>query len=267
VKTVVVVQARMGSTRLPGKVMMPLAGAPLLARMLERLQAASTPSELVVATTGDTADDVIVDLCRASGTRVFRGHPTDLLERHYEAAREAGADVVVKIPSDCPLVDPAIIDRVIGTFLASPSEHDFVSNLHPATWPDGNDVEVMPMELLALAHAEAKRPHEREHTTPFLWDQPHRFRIGNVAWETGRDLSATHRFTIDYPEDYTLIRTIYEALYRPDRPVFSLREILSFLEAHPDILRINERYNGVIWYRHHLDELRTVSPGNIRSPA
>jgi spore coat polysaccharide biosynthesis protein SpsF len=190
-----------------------------------------------------------------------------LLDRHYAAARNRCADVVVKIPSDCPLIDPSAIDRVIGTFLASPSEYDFVSNLHPATWPDGNDVEVMPMEILGLAHREATRPHEREHTTPFLWDRPDRFRIGNVVWETGLDLSATHRFTIDYPEDYILIRTVYEALYQPTRPVFSLAEILSYLDLHPEVLRINARFNGVIWYRHHLDELRTISPGTIRSPA
>src|SRR3954468_11131426 len=179
-RTVVVVQARTGSTRLPGKVLLPVAGAPLLARMLERVRAATTPFEIVVATTIDPSDDPVVDLCRSEGARIFRGHPTDLLDRHVMAARELRADAVVKIPSDCPLIDPAAIDRVLGAF-----EGDFTSNLHPATWPDGHDVEIMTVEALETAHREATKPHEREHTTPFVWDQPQRFRCTNVTWESG----------------------------------------------------------------------------------
>jgi spore coat polysaccharide biosynthesis protein SpsF len=264
-KTLVVIQARVGSSRLPGKVLLPLAGAPLLERMVERVRAAATASDIVVATTSDPADDVLVELCRRTSTAYFRGHPTDLLDRHHAAAVEARADAVVKIPSDCPLIDPAAIDRVIGTFLAAPGQHDFCSNLHPGTWPDGNDVEIFSMAALEIAHREAQRPHEREHTTPFLWDRPERFRIGNVAWETGRDLSMTHRFTIDYPEDYSLIRAVYAALWTSARPVFPLSDILDFLETHPDVHRMNERFNGVNWYRHHLDELGTISKNMTRS--
>ena len=192
-KTLVVVQARTDSSRLPGKVLVPLAGAPLLQRMVERLRAATTPFEVVVATTTEPTDDPIVELCSATDTPVFRGHPTDLLDRHYAAAVAARAEAIVKIPSDCPLIDPACVDRVIGTFLSSPGRWDFISNLHAPTWPDGNDVEIFTMDALAIAHREATRPHEREHTTPFLWDQPERFRIGNVLWETGLDLSMSHR--------------------------------------------------------------------------
>src|SRR5262245_37764269 len=115
-KIIVVVQARMSSTRLPGKVLMPLAKRPLLQRMLERVLAARTPSEIVVATTRDRADDIIETIAAETGVRCFRGHPTDLLDRHYAAGRECRADVVVKIPSDCPLIDPAVIDRVIGYY-------------------------------------------------------------------------------------------------------------------------------------------------------
>src|SRR4051812_42983440 len=162
---------------------MPLAGVPLLARMLERVRAAKTPIDVVVATTTDASDDAVAALTPRCDARVFRGHPTDLLDRHYQAAREAKADVVVKIPSDCPLIDPAIIDRVLGVWNGSAGAFDFVSNLHPATYPDGNDVEVMSMAALETAWREAKRPHEREHTTPFLWDQPAdqpaRFRLAN----------------------------------------------------------------------------------------
>ncbi len=269
-KVLVVVQARTGSTRLPGKVLLPVAGAPLLVRMLERVRAARTPTEVVVATTTDAADEPVRELARQAGVRCVSGHPTDLLDRHYQAALECGlepaADVVVKIPSDCPLIDPAVVDRVIGCHLEAPGRYDFVSNLHPATYPDGNDVEVMPLPALAAAWREADRPHEREHTTPFLWDRPRRFRIGNVRWETGADLSMSHRFTIDYPEDYAFVRAVYDALWTPERPLFGLAEILDLLAARPDVFELNRRYAGVNWYRDHLGDLATVGAGQTRAP-
>jgi len=267
VRILVVVQARTGSTRLPGKVLLPVAGAPLLVRMVERLRAVSTPCELVVATTVDAQDDPVRELCAASGIACFSGHPTDLLDRHTAAARAAGLaadDAVVKIPSDCPLIDPAVVDRVLGVYLSARGGYDFVSNLHPATYPDGNDVEVMPFGILETAWREAERPLEREHTTPFLWERPERFRIGNVSWETGMDLSMSHRFTVDYREDYDFVAAVYAALWRPERPVFGLDEILGLLAARPDIQALNARYAGVNWYRNHLDELRTVGADATR---
>jgi spore coat polysaccharide biosynthesis protein SpsF len=263
-KVLVVVQARTGSHRLPGKVLRPLAGAPLLLRMIERVRAARARFDLVVATTWRAEDDAVEDLCADAGAACYRGHPTDLLDRHYRAAREAGADLVVKIPSDCPLVDPAVIDLVLDCFLIDPERFDFVSNLHPATWPDGNDVEVMRFAALEAAWREARSPWEREHTTPFLWDQPERFRIGNVRWPTGLDHSMTHRFTVDYPEDLAFVRAVYDALWSRDRPIFGLGEVLRLLGAHPEIPALNARYAGVNWYRHHLGQLKTVSPKESR---
>jgi spore coat polysaccharide biosynthesis protein SpsF len=253
-----VVQARLGSTRLPGKVLLPVAGAPLLARMVERVRAAASLDAVVVATTTSDEDRAIVDLCRTLDLPVVTGHPTDLLDRHLVAGQALAADAVVKIPSDCPLIDPAIIDRVVDAFRADPDRYDFVSNLHPASYPDGNDVEVVPMTILARAHREATRPHEREHTTPYIWDHPERFRIGNVLWETGRDYSMSHRFTIDYAEDLAFVRAVFTALYRPAAPIFGLSAILELLGARPDILALNQHLAGVNWYRHHLGELRTV---------
>jgi len=261
--TVVVVQARTGSTRLPGKVLMPLAGRPLLARMLERVRAARTPFELVVATTTDASDAPVVDLCKDLGVRCFRGHPTDLLERHVMAARSVKADVVVKIPSDCPLIDPAAIDRVLGEFFATEGL-DYAGNLHPGTWPDGHDVEVMPLAALELAHREATKAHEREHTTPFLWDRPERFRCLNVAWETGQNLAMSHRMTIDYAEDYAFIAAVYDSLYTEAHPIFSLGAILDLLERRPDVFALNAKYAGVNWYRNHLADLKTVRPAETR---
>ncbi|NTW48392.1 MAG: NTP transferase domain-containing protein [Chlorobiales bacterium] len=263
-KTLIVVQARTGSTRLPNKVMMPLAGKPLLVRMLERVQAATVPFELVVATTTESKDDVIRQLCKQAGVKCFSGHPTDLLDRHYQVALQEKADAVVKIPSDCPLIDPAVIDKVLTVFSENQEKIDFVSNLHPATYPDGNDVEVMTMAALEAAWREATLELERQHTTPFIWEQPERFRLRNVAWETGLNYSMSHRFTIDYLEDYEFIKAVYDELWTESRPTFSLEEILKLLEARPDIFQINAKYAGVNWYRDHLHELKTVTSTETR---
>ncbi len=260
---VTVIQARTGSTRLPNKVLRPLAGKPLLAQMVERVLASARAGTVVVATTTDPADDPIEALCRAEGYHCYRGDANDLLDRHYQAGRLFNAGAVVKIPSDCPLIDPAIIDRVIGFYLDHPGAYDYVSNLHPATYPDGNDVEVMSAAALETAWREATRPLEREHTTPYLWENPERFRIGNITWESGRDYSMSHRWTIDYEEDYRFIAAVYDALY-PTNPTFGLEDILAFLDAHPEVGVLNAHLAGVNWYRHHLDELKTVSAAQTR---
>ena len=261
-RVVAVIQARVQSTRLPGKILLPLSGKPLLLRMLERVHAASTLDEMVVATASGVENDPIRALCRRIGVRVFTGHPTDLLDRHYRAGLECGGDAVVKIPSDCPLIDPRIIDRVVRRFrrLAATDSADFVSDLYPATYPDGNDVEIMTMSALETAWREAGRDFEREHTTPFLWDQPDRFRLANVRWETGRDLSMSHRFTIDYPDDYAFIARVYDELHVQGARPFSLEDILALLRERPDIYDINAHLAGVNWYRHHLGTLRTIGP-------
>jgi spore coat polysaccharide biosynthesis protein SpsF len=255
----VVVQARTGSTRLPGKVLLPLAGKPLLGRMLERLQGAHTPFELVVATTTSPSDDPIAETGSAFGARIYRGHPTDLLDRHVGAARLVHADVVVKTPSDCPLIAPEVVDRVLGAWheRGIAERLDYLSNLHPPSYPDGNDVEVMPLGALEIAWREAQKPFEREHTTPFLWDQPERFRLANVSWETGLRYAESHRFTIDYPEDYAFIRAVYDELCTQARPVFSLHDILELVAARPELLALNARYHGQSWVQKHFTELKT----------
>jgi spore coat polysaccharide biosynthesis protein SpsF len=255
-RVVVIVQARTGSTRLPGKVMRTLGGEPVLARMLERLEAASIPSEIAVATTTAPEDEPIRALCRRLGVRVESGHPTDCLDRHRQVAGATGADVAVKIPSDCPLIDPAVVDRVIGAFLAG--DFDYVSNLHPQSYPDGCDVEVVSRDALEVAARQAIRPLEREHTTPFLWDQPDRFRLGNVTWEAGRDCSRTHRLTLDHEEDLVLLDAVFQALWTHERPIFPLGDIVALLDRDPTLRAINARHAGTIWYRNHPGELRTV---------
>ncbi|MCU0364293.1 MAG: glycosyltransferase family protein [Ignavibacteriaceae bacterium] len=248
----------MGSTRLPGKVMLPLAGKPLIIRMQERLSLSRYAGKIIIATTDDESDDQLFRLCKQNNLNIFRGHSLDLLDRHYRAAKKFNADVVIKIPSDCPLIDPEIIDKVIQYYISNRDKFDFVSNLHPPTYPDGNDVEIMSIKVLEDAWINAKKDFEREHTTPYIWENPDKFRIGNVVWETGLDYSMTHRFTIDYNEDYEFIKRIYDELYE-DNKRFRLKDILALLEKKPEIKKINEMYAGVNWYRNHLDELKTIS--------
>ncbi len=256
-KVVTVIQTRTGSTRLPGKVLKPLGGKPSFVRMVERVKESLSAGEVVVATTVLPEDVIIERICDYEGIPCFRGHPTDLLDRHYEAARSFGADVVVKIPSDCPLIDPGVVDRVILYFLRHRRHYDYVSNLHPQTYPDGNDVEAMHMGVLETAWREASRGFEREHTTPFIWDNPGRFRIGNVAWELGLNYSMTYRWVLDYREDYDVISPVYEHLSR-ENPLFGIGDILRFLDDHPHIRSRNAGYLGTGWYMHHREELKTI---------
>ncbi len=255
---VTVIQARTGSSRLPNKIFLPLCYKTLLYRMYERVAASKLKGTIVIATTTDISDDKVEELCKDYQLNCFRGHPTDLLERHFQTAKLFSADVVVKIPSDCPLIDPNVIDKVLQFYTDNSEKYDYVSNLHPATYPDGNDVEVMSFAALQNAWENAKLELEREHTTPYLWENPDKFRIANVVWETGIDYSMSHRFTIDYEKDYNFIKQVYDELY-PINNKFTLEDILDLLDRKPEIKKINEEYCGVNWYRNHLDELRTIN--------
>jgi spore coat polysaccharide biosynthesis protein SpsF len=262
-KIVTVIQARMGSSRLPGKVLLPLAGKPLLLRMYERVSLTNYAGKIVIAITEDQSDNELAVLCQKNGLNVFRGSSLDLLDRHYKTANKYNAEAVAKIPSDCPLIDSDIIDKVILYYINNSDKFDFVSNLHPPSYPDGNDVEIMSFEALERAWINAKKDFEREHTTPFIWENTDKFRIGNVVWETGLDYSMTHRFTIDYLADYNFINKVYNELY-PKNERFGLIDILKLLEEKPEIKKINDKYVGVNWYRNHLNELKTISPEQTR---
>jgi len=257
-KVVTVIQARMGSTRLPNKVFLPLAGEPLLYRMYERVKASPLTGTVVVAIPHELDDDPIESLCKEKNILLFRGNTFDLLDRHYKAGLKFNAEVVVKIPSDCPLIDPEVITKTMKFYLENSDKYDYVSNLHPQSYPDGNDVEIMSMASLKRAWEKAYRDFEREHTTPFFWENPDQFRIGNVKWETGFDYSMTYRWTIDYQEDYLFIKEVYDELYNHN-PLFGIDDILNLLSIRPELLKINEKYVGVNWYRNHLNELKTVT--------
>lgn len=233
-KTIIIVQARMTSTRLPGKVLLPLAGEPMLVRLLERLRRVQRADGIVIATTTNASDDPIAALCSQQGVPCHRGSELDVLSRYADAARLHAADVVVRITSDCPLIDPALIDQLIAVY--EEGDSDYVSNMLPPTWPYGMAVEVFSATALAQAHAEATQDAEREHVTPFIYWHPQRYRLRNVASPVAL---SHHRWTVDTPEDYELVRRLFDHLL-PTNPHFTQADVLALLDAHPDWIAINQ---------------------------
>ncbi len=252
----------MRSTRLPGKVLAPVLGKPVLVLILERLRRCRTLRRIVVATSDDPLDDAIQQACETQGVAVFRGSEEDVLDRLYRCARQFGMDAFTRFAADNPLVDPAVADHVIACFLTRRHDVDYISNNHPPTWPDGLEVEVLSVAALERAWREASRPFQREHATPYIWDHPEMFRTANVALPDDRLFQRT-RWTLDCPEDYAFITRVYEALY-PSSPAFGMPEILALLARRPELQRMNAHLSGETWYRHHLSELRTVSGDAVR---
>lgn len=249
-----IIQARMGSSRFPGKVLREAVGKPLLQLMLERVQSSKSIKGIIIATTLEERDDPIVALASRLNVAVFRGSEKDILDRYYKAAKQFKAKVIVRLSSDCPLIDPQITDRVVQYYLDNQDRFDFVSNMHPPTFPDGLDVEVMPFPILELAWREAKKPYEREHATPYIWDNPEIFRIGNVENET--ELHLKERWTVDYEEDYLFVKQIYENLYGSGR-IFYIKDVLELLDRKPKIRQINQEYLGMNWWANEWDNLKT----------
>jgi spore coat polysaccharide biosynthesis protein SpsF len=233
--TVIISQARMGSTRLPGKVLRTAAGKPFLEHHLERLRRVKGAQAVWVATTVLPQDDPIVELCTRVGVPYFRGSEDDVLARYHGAASEAAAQVVVRVTSDCPLIDPAIVDTVIARLSSDPARPDYVSNTLVRSYPRGLDCEAFRFEVLEEAHRLATRSEEREHVTPYIYWRPERFRIQQEVSPV--DLSC-NRWTVDTPEDEELVRRLLEAALRAN-PRFGLPELLQVIEAHPDWPQLN----------------------------
>jgi spore coat polysaccharide biosynthesis protein SpsF len=225
----------MGSTRLPGKVMMELAGRPLIDHVIERVSGTAGIDDIVVATSHSSADDPLVDHLSGSRVAVFRGSETDVLARYAEAARFASADAIVRVTADCPLLSPAVSGRVVAAFRADRSA-DYVSNTVIRSFPRGLDTEVCTLGALLKAHHEATDPADREHVTPFLWRQPQRFAIQQVVDVVDR---SHHRWTVDTPADFDFVQRVYSALQRPGAPPFEMDAVLRCLDAHPDWVEIN----------------------------
>jgi spore coat polysaccharide biosynthesis protein SpsF len=230
---VAIIQARMSSTRLPGKVMMDLGGETILARVVRRVSRASLIGNIVIATTHKAADDVIVRECNRLGIPYFRGSEDDVLDRYYRAAKENGAEAVVRITSDCPMIEPEISDSVVRTFLEQ--RPDYASNTLERTYPRGLDTEIMTFDALARSWREGTRAYERTHVTPYIYEHPDLFRLLHVKGE--HDYSQ-HRWTLDTPEDIAFLRAVYDRLGNVD--TFHWRDVLAVLDREPELLRLNQ---------------------------
>ena len=229
---VAIVQARMGSTRLPGKVLKDLGGDTILARVVHRLRRARLINEIVIATTTSPADDSIVRECERLAVKCFRGSEQDVLDRYYQAAKVLSAEAVVRITSDCPLIDPELVDATVRTFLEKKA--DYANNVSPRTFPRGLDVEVLTFAGLERAWREAVKPHEREHVTPYFYEHPELFHLTSIQGES--DYSA-YRWTLDTSEDLELIRAIYSRL--GNRDDFGWHEALAVMEREPELVDLN----------------------------
>ncbi len=236
---VMIVQARMGSSRLPGKVLRPIAGKPMLAWQLDQLRTARRCDRMVVATTRNPADDALEGLCRERGISCYRGSENDVLGRFAEAARAFDARTVVRICGDCPLMDPVVVDAVIACYGQGPAA-DYVSNTCEKTFPLGCGAEVFSREALDTADAEARGLVEREHVTPFFYLHPERFRIRQYKQE--RDESQW-RWTVDTPEDFEFVSRILSVI-GPRHP-FRKEDVLAVLDQHPEWREINAHVQQV----------------------
>jgi spore coat polysaccharide biosynthesis protein SpsF (cytidylyltransferase family) len=231
---VVVLQARMASTRLPGKVIADVGGEPMLQRVVERARRIPEATQVILATSTDSANEPLMRLAKTWGVDSYAGSESDVLDRYYQATRRAGADVVVRVTADCPLVDPEVSGRVVRRFLGG--GFDYVSNTNPPTFPDGLDTEVFLFAALERAWREATLLSEREHVTPYLWKNPDRFRIANVRSE--RDLSHL-RWTVDHAEDLEFVRSVYARMAARNNRDFGMADVLALLADEPQLLTVN----------------------------
>ena len=231
-KVVAIIQARMGSTRLPGKVLKEIEGRTMLARVVGRLRGSSLINELLIATTDRPTDDAIVEECRRSSVQVFRGDEENVLDRYFRAAQFAQADVVVRITSDCPLIDPQVTDQTIAAFFREMPA--YASNCVVRTFPRGLDTEVMTVQALEQAWRNADQPYQRTHVTPYIYEHPDEFKI--LSLTSDADFSR-QRWTVDTPEDLEFVREIYARFKK--RENFRWSDVLALLDSEPALTELN----------------------------
>lgn len=228
-----ILQARMSSTRLPGKVMRPILGQPMIARQVERLRRAGSLSAITVATSTDAGDDVIAAWCASAGLGCWRGPLDDVRERFLGALAAAGSPkTFLRLTADCPLADPELIDRCVASHAASGADYTYTSK--DWTFPKGLDIEVVETAAFRRAVAESDDAYDREHVTPYIYRNPDRFRLNPIM----RDPPARYRWTVDTPEDFAFVTAVYEALY-PAKPDFTSDDVLAWQTAHPDQVLAN----------------------------
>jgi spore coat polysaccharide biosynthesis protein SpsF len=236
-KVVSTIEARMRSSRLPGKVLRPIVGKPMLELLIERLRRARRINQIVVATTDNPADDAIEQLARRLDIVCFRGSEEDVLDRVLRAAQSVAADVIVEITGDCPLVDPEVVDWLVTVYLAN--DYDYVANVLKRTYPDGLDAQVFATSVLAEVARLTQDPADREHVSLYIYERPEHYKLYNVESglpEQYRDV----RLTLDTPEDLELIAAIYSELY-PKNPAFTLNDVLRLLDRRPELRAVNAK--------------------------
>ena len=233
-RTIAIIQARMGSSRLPGKVLVDITGKSMLQRVIERVAAAPSVDAIVVATTNTREDDILAEYMKNEvNCDVFRGPVNDVLARFYECAKLHRAELVVRVTADDPLKDSQIIEKAISIMRRNPNL-DYCSNTIEPSYPEGLDIEVMRFSALERAHVEAKLLSEREHVTPYIWKQPDQFNVLN--FKSDRDLKGW-RWTVDKPEDLEFMRHIFKEF--KDRPLVPYQDVIVWLDANPEVQQIN----------------------------
>ncbi len=236
VKIAVIIQARIGSTRLPKKVLTDIEGHSMLWHLVNRLRHSKANPEIIIATSISDEDAQISKIAKNLGVKTFAGSIDDVLDRFYQAALKFNPELIVRITADCPLMDPEVFDKVIQFFLDG--EYDYVSNTKPPTYPDGLDVEVFTFEALRKAWEEARLMSEREHVTPYIRENPEIFKLGNI--ENDIDLNEM-RWTVDEKEDLEFVREIYKNLYSK-KEAFLMGDILDLLKDKPELMKINSQF-------------------------
>jgi spore coat polysaccharide biosynthesis protein SpsF len=255
-RCVAIVQARVGSSRLPRKALLEIADRPMIAHVLDRALAIDGVDGVVLATTVDPADDELADFARGRKIPCTRGSQADVLARFRQTAAEHSAAVIVRVAGDCPLLDPYVSGLVLAEYLRR-GDVDYVSNVHPPTYPDGLDTEVLSREALERVWRDADRPSEREHVTSYIWRNAAAFRVANVATEPSR---AHLRWTVDELADLEFVRAVYARLYRGS--IFGMEAVLELLAVEPDLIRINAGIDRNEGYVRSLraDDRATVNP-------
>lgn len=243
-----ILQARLSSTRLPGKVLKPILGRPMLEHQIERIRRSRLIDRLMLATSDDPSDKPLEQLCLRLNIACFRGSLNNVLDRFYQAAVTSKPEHVVRLTGDCPLADPKIIDSTIRHYLDG--GFDYTSNALEATFPDGLDIEIFRFSVLETAWKEASLPSQKEHVTPFIYSQPERFKLGSFKGD--KDLSGK-RWTVDVPRDFQFVEKIYETLY-PKKPDFDMYDILKLLEQNPELETINTDIERNLGYKKSLAE-------------
>lgn len=231
----VIIQARMGSTRLPGKVMKLLGNKPVLWHVIERIKYSELVNEIIIATTNSAHDKVIVDFCINNDIKYYCGSEEDVLDRYFNAAKKFQLDAVIRVTSDCPLIDPKVIDELVETFIENQHKAQYVTNSIIRSYPRGQECSIFSMNALKISWNEATEVHQREHVVLYIRENPKKFGVLNI--ENEKDLS-NFRWTLDTEEDYLFLSEIYDNLYESNK-IITTKAVLSLLERKPHLININ----------------------------